>query len=213
MRVKPLLIGTACLLLMAPAALAACDFYMGYTFFRVPSSSVALGGGMNIQPGSDGEDTYLIPSVDVSIRLGERAVVRPGVGLCTSTGDESDSEVTLGGGFGIHLWTNDEGNFSLNLQGAIAHASGDDWSEQTMPFFAAGQYQASETAAVFFGAGFQVGRSSYGDEDAETDSDPMAFGGATFDVSRAAVSAGIQLKKGDSDTDYALVFGLNVPVG
>lgn len=83
---------TAAAWLCAPAAASACDSYLGYLFTPTGASGIGIGAGIQVQPGSDGEPTYLIPSVDVAIPIGQVATVKPMVGYCTLTGGDEGLE-------------------------------------------------------------------------------------------------------------------------
>ena len=198
-----------------PAAASACDFYLAYTFLGAQNASFAIGGRLNIQPGSDGGDTFTIANADVAIPLGERGVVLPAVGIC-SGGDET--ELTAGGGVGVNLFNSSDGLWSVNVQSHLAWASFEGGSEITAPVIAAASYAVNESASIFAGAGLQIGRVSFdsdfsGLDGSETDSDPVGFAGVSFGSESVGFSAGVQIKKGDEDTDYALVGGLRIPIG
>jgi hypothetical protein len=142
----------------------------------IPTGTAAVGAGLIIQPGSDGGDTFTIASGDVAFALGERAVVRPAVGICSGGGE---SELTFGIGLGVNLWNNPDGTMAVNLQSHLAYASGEGWSETTVPVMAATSFSAGESAAIVVGAGLQIGRVSIDISefsDSSTDTDPVAFG-------------------------------------
>ena len=50
--------------------------------------------------------------------------------------------------------------------------------------FLAGEYQASERAALFLGAGAQIARFSF-DGGSQSDADPVAFGGVTLTLQKS----------------------------
>ena len=194
-----------------PTIASACDMKIGFLFMGIPSSSWSVGGGLNVQPGSDGDDTYWAANVDAAVALGERAVVIPGIGYCTRTGDDAEGEIVFGGGLGFNLWNNADGTVMVNLQGAVTHVSEGDYSAQSIPVSAAAMFEAGESASVFAGGGLQFFRDSF-DGDSESDNDPFVYGGVAFGSS-VAIQVGGSLRFGEHANDFAFNIGASIPMG
>jgi len=197
----------------APLAAAhACDLYVQYTFHQM-QRGVGFGAGLQFQPGTP---SGVIVSGDLPIGLGNRAVVKPALGYCRigadGPGGQSSSHAVFGSALGLRLWNNAAGTVAINGQTGVSYVSyGQSESDLTVPVFLAAEFKASERAAVFAGAGAQVSRFSF-DGDSESDADPLAFGGVTLTLQKVALVGSIGLKKGETDTDVAVNFGLRIPV-
>lgn len=209
-RAVVLLTGAACIL--GPASASACDLYFNSVFLRQPVGRLAIGAGAQIQTG---DPTTTIFSGDLSIKLGQKAVVRPGVGLCRQGGGpgfQSSSALTIGSGLGVRLWNSPNGGVAINGQAGFAYVSSDGATDLTFPIGAAADFKASDQVSVFAGAALKFSRFSY-TGGSQTDSDPVLYGGVTINLKRADLTAGITLQNGDTDTATAINVGLRVPVG
>lgn len=221
MRWKAIWLTTVAVFALGPSAASACDTYLAYTFKRISGSSWDLGGGLQIQPGENSEPTFLIPSVDLSFSLGESVTIRPAVGLCTTAGGnqvlsptlEDNTHVLFGAGFAWNVWNAPAGNLGVNLQAAVTHVVMVGATAQSIPLTVAGEFRASDTAALFAGAGVQIGRVSPDGGSSSTDSDPVGFLGTTLDGGALDFSVAIQVKRGDADTDIAVNAAFTVPMG
>jgi hypothetical protein len=183
-----------------------------YSFMGRQRSAFTVGAGLNLQPGRNGGDTYVTPSADLGIRLGQRAVLRPAIGFCTG-GDETN--LTIGGAGSVNVWSNPAGRIAVDLQTHVARASGDGWSETAIPIVAAGSLNAGNAAAFFAGAGLVVGRSSYsmpGFSRSDTDTNPVGFAGVRLAAGNIDVSGALQLISTDHDTNTGIVIGGRVPI-
>lgn len=204
--------------LAVPSAVAACDTYLGYLPWARPSAKAAIGAGIHVQPGEDGEPTYWIPNVEGTLAAGEKLIVKGALGYCTSTGGpsgfESDSEITFGGGGAFQVLQN--ANVVLNVQAALTAYSFEGGSEQIIPITANAVFGSG--VASFFGmAGFQWSRASIdspGFSDSFTDTDPVLGGGVMFNN----FTVGAMLKFGEdgtggTSTDFSLngSFQLDLP--
>jgi hypothetical protein len=203
----------AVMALVFPSVAAACDSSLGYFLMR-STMQRSVGVGIQIQPGSDGEDTYLIPTVDVGFPLGAgRGVVKPMIGLCTGDG----TEIVFGGGGGFQLWANPAGRFTLDGQVALTAYSFEGGSEQVVPISVMGRLNSSSgNASLVFGAGLQVARYSFeaaGFSESGSDSDPFLSIGGLFGGGAARLQGGLLIRKGDSDTDLAVNLGAAIPWG
>jgi hypothetical protein len=192
-----------------PTAVSACDFYNAYNFVRMPTTKLTLGAGINIQPG---DYTYVIPSVDLAFRVGEKGRVGPALGVCRG---EGETEITFGGAGAFQVFSQPDNRLSINVQTHLAHASGDGWSETTVPVLGVASFASGERAALFAGAGLQIGHASVkvrGFSTSATDTDPVLLGGVRLPSGNLDLSGALQLKIGDSDTDIALTFAAQIPL-
>jgi hypothetical protein len=213
---KGFLVAVAAVVTLAcPSVASACDSYMGYFAMRfIRQRAKALGAGVQIQPGSDGDNTYFIPTVDVGFPLGEgRGVVKPMIGVCTGDG----TEIVFGGGGAFQLWGNPAGNFTVDGQVAVTAYSFEGGSEQVIPISLMGRLDSSSgSASLVFGAGFQVARYSVdspGFSESGSDSDPFASIAGLFGSGAVRFQGGLLIKKGDTDTDFAINLGTAIPWG
>jgi hypothetical protein len=215
MRVKVLSIVVAAAWLFVPTIASACDMKIGYLFMNMPTAPWTIGGGAQIQPGSDGDDTYWIANVDATFALGERAIVQPAVGYCTTTGDDDFGELVYGGAFGFHLFDNSDGTMAVNLQAAVTHVSYEGESEQSIPISAQALFEASESASLFGGAGLRGGRNSFPGSD--MDWDPFVDAGVHFGGNIQIQVGALLLFGDDSDggtsTDFGINLSASVPMG
>jgi hypothetical protein len=104
-----LLTGALCLAVATPAY--ACNFYFASTFMKVPAKP-SFGIGVN---GELGDATIWGISGDVAMRLGDQAVVQPGIGICTG---EGETNPYFGAGVAYRLANN--ANMAVNLQSGSA---------------------------------------------------------------------------------------------
>ena len=219
MKWKAMLLTGAAMVLIGPAAASACDTYLAYTFKRITGSPLDLGGGLQIQPAEGGGPTFIIPSVDLSFGLGDKAVLRPAIGLCTTAGGtqgafgQSDTDVVFGGAIAWNVWNAPGGNLGVNLQTAVTHASRTGGSQQTIPITAAGEFRASDEAALFLGGGIQIGRTNVEGSPSSTASGPVGFAGTTLNGGALDFTVAIQVMRIEQDTDIAINAAFTVPIG
>ncbi len=198
--------------IMGSTSALACDLYFNSVFLSQPAGRLAIGAGAQIQTGSPSTTIF---SGDVSIKLGPKAVLRPGLGLCHQGGGvgfQSSNTLTFGSGLGVRLWNSSNGGVAINGQTGFAYASSDGASSLTFPIGAAAEFKASDQAFVFVGAALQFSRFSY-TGGSQTESDPVLYGGVTVKLKRADLTAGLSLRNGDPDAATAINVGIRVPVG
>jgi hypothetical protein len=201
--------------LLGPSAAwaqAQCDSAYGYLFMPT-GQSFAVSGAFQLQPASNGSATFLIPSLDVSIPLGSRAVLKPMVGFCTPT-EEGDSEVVFGGGGAVNFWNNSAETFALNLQGVATAYTFEGGSDVVIPLSVLGKWDASASGALVFGGGIQIDRFKFsGLERSNTTSDLFGTVGGMFTRGPAGFQAGLLVMDRALDTEIAvnaaLTFGFN----
>jgi hypothetical protein len=196
MRMKtPLLAGALCLAYATPAF--ACNFYFSSTYLRIPARpSFGVGGLAQFS-----DPMVFGVAGDVAMKLGEKVVVRPGIGLCSyDVGDERQNEPFFGGDIGISIARN--ATMSLNLQSGISYRSSDFGDVMMVPIGAAASFASS--SAMSFYAGASLWWRDIDIEGAESQTDPVLFGG----LQGGSWTLGGQLFMGD-DTEFAVVGGFS----
>ena len=202
MRIRmPLLAGALCLAAATPAY--ACNFYFASTFMRVPAKP-SFGGGVN---GVLSDPALWMYNVDVAMRLGDNAVVQPGIGMCSGGGDTNPF---FGAGVGYRLTNND--NMSLNLQSGISYLTADGGNIMTVPIGAALSFKASPTMSWYAGGSMWWMQLDPDVGDSESESDPVLFGGVQIASGAMAWTLGAQLLMGD-ETEFGIVLGANMNQG
>jgi len=205
MRMKmPLLAGAFCLAAATPAY--ACNFYFASTYMKVPAKP-SFGVGVN---GELGDATFWGISGDVAMKLGDKAVVQPAIGICTG---EGSSDPFFGAGFAYRLSSN--ANMSVNLQTGISYLTYDGGNEMTIPIGAALSFKSNNNMSWFAGGSLWYTSFSY-DVDIpgvdNSDTSPVLFGGAQIASGSLAWTIGGQLLLGD-DTEFGIVLGANMNQG
>jgi len=190
-----------------PATASACDLYLAYTYLGVPTGSLAVGGGLVASPMSGDTDTFLMPSVDLGIRLGDRAVVRPALGLCNGP---DDNEIILGAGGSFNIWRDASSGSALNVQAHLARTSTDGFTTMSIPIVGSGIYPLTDSASIFGTLGVQMLRWSY-ESLSNSDTNLVAATGVRFSTGSTDISAGINIVNTDDDTDLGLIAGVSIP--
>lgn len=200
MRMKmPLMAGALCLAVATPAY--ACNFYFASTYMRIPAKP-SFGVGVN---GELGDATFWGISGDVAMKLGEKAVVQPGIGICTG---EGSTDPYFGAGFAYRLSSNDK--MSVNLQTGISYLTYDGGNEMTIPLGAAFAFKGSGNMSWYAGGSLWWSSFSYDVGDvSDSDTSPVLFGGAQIASGAMAWTIGGQLLMGD-DTEFGIVVGANM---
>jgi hypothetical protein len=199
----PLLAGALCLVSAAPAY--ACSFYFSSTYLRIPARP-SFGVGAVAQ---FSDPMVLGVAGDLAMKLGEKAVVRPGIGLCSyEVGDERQNELFFGGDLGVNVVRS--ANMSLNLQTGISYRSSDFGDVMLVPIGAAATFASS--SAISFYAGGSLWWTDVDVEGAESQTDPVLFGGLQGGSGSMAWTLGAQLYMGD-DTEFGLVAGISMNQG
>ena len=201
MRMKmPLLAGVLCLAAATPAY--ACGFWFTSAYMPIPARP-SFGIGVN---GALSDPAYWGISGDLAMKLGEKAVVRPAIGVCTGNGE---TDPFFGAGVAFNL--TQSASMSLNLQSGIAYESFDGGSEMTIPIGAAASFKGSGSMGFYAGASLWWRQVEFQDQTA-SDSDPVLFGGIMANAGSMAWTLGGQLFMGD-DTEFGIVAGLSMNKG
>ena len=195
----PLLAGALCLAYSVPAH-AACMFYSTATYLDIPAGGVTWGLGAALVF-SDPSGTAF--SGDASMRLGDKAVVRPGIGLC-SRGGESDP--FFGADVGFRLTQSPTMNF--NLQSGITYQSLEGGSVMSIPIGAAASFAGSGTMGFYAGGSLVWQQFEFDGGGSTSDTNPMLFGGIGSRSGSMGWKLGGQLLLGD-DTEFGVVAGIS----
>ena len=191
-------------LLLAIATPAhACNFYFASTFMKVPARP-SFGVGVN---GELGDATFWGISGDVAMKLGEQAVVQPGIGICTG---EGSSDPFFGAGFAYRLSNNT--NMAVNLQSGISYSSFDGGNAMTVPIGAAIQLKGAGSMSWYAGGSLWWTSIDVDGVGSSSDTSPVLFGGAQIASGAMAWTLGGQLLLGD-DTEFGIVLGANMNQG
>ena len=203
MRMKtPLLAGALCLAVAMPAY--ACNFYFTPTFMKIPAKP-SFGVGVN---GQLGDATFWGISGDVAMKLGEKAVVQPGIGICTG---EGETNPYFGAGVAYRLSNN--ANMAVNLQSGISYETFDGGNAMTIPIGAALSFKGSDTMSWYAGGSLywmSVDIDGFG---SSSDTNPVFFGGLSLASGPLAWTFGGQVLVGDNDTQFGIVLGANMNKG
>lgn len=207
MRMKmPLMAGVLCLASATPAY--ACTFFFTSAYMPIPARPSF---GVGVLADFADPATYGV-SVDVGMKLGERIVVRPAIGLCSyeSFSDERQSDPYFGAGVAVNLMQNE--SMSLNLQSGISYAALDGGDITTVPIGAAALFRGTGPMSFYAGASlwWQQFEPDIGESVSETD--PVLFGGLMGSAGSLSWTLGGQIYIGD-ETDFGLVVGLSMNPG
>jgi hypothetical protein len=201
MRMKtPLIAGALCLVSAVPAH--ACYLYT-FTMFNTVPDVITWGAGTSIQLG---DYTYFSPTATVAMKLGDKAVVQPGIGICSGEGSTDPFF-----GASVALQVSQNANMTVNIQSGIEYLTYDGGNEMTIPIGAAAQFGSN--AMKFYAGGSLLWTSysfdsEFGDVSG-SDSDPVLFGGIMGASGSLGWTLGGGMKLGD-DTDFAIVVGINM---
>ena len=202
MRMKtPLLAGALCLAVATPAY--ACNFYFASTFMKIPAKP-SFGAGVN---GELSDPAFWGISADVAMKLGEKAVVQPAVGICTGDGE---TDPFFGAGVAYRLANN--ANMSVNLQSGISYLSFDGGNEMVIPVGAAFSFKRSETMSLFAGGSVWIQSVDVDGVGSASDNTTVLFGGLQIASGPMAWSLGGEIALGD-DTEFGIVVGANMNKG
>jgi hypothetical protein len=196
----PFLAGALCVAYAVPAG--ACTFYSTATFLDIPAGGVVwgLGAAFTFDP------TFTAVSGDAAMRLGDKAVVRPAIGLCSGGGE---SDPFFGADVGFRL--SQSSTMSLNLQSGISYRSLDGGSVTTVPIGAAANFAGTGTMG-FYAGGSLVWQSFESDGGGSaSDTNPMLFGGIGSRSGSMGWKLGGELLLGD-DTRFGVVAGVSLGV-
>jgi hypothetical protein len=174
---------------------------------------MTVGVGITASPLNGDGGTYLVPSVDLGIPIGARAVIHPVIAYCT--GDDDFSEIVFGGGGAFNAWNSTDGRVHLNVQAHAARTSFEGGSEMSIPIMASVLYNLNEGTNLFGSAGVAMYRYSYdgvGDISG-SDTNPAAAGGVQFSAGNLHISAGLQIVSGEGDSSIGAFGGVRIPIG
>ena len=191
----PLLAGALSLAIASPAS--ACNWWFAASYMPIPTK-ISFGVGAS---GEMSDPSFWGISGDVAMKLGDKAVVRPAVGMCMGN-DETDPY--FGAGVAFNLSSN--ANMSINLQSGISYLPFDGGSEMTIPIGAAASFKGSDKMSWYAGASLWWTQFEVDDFDSVSDSDPVLFGGVNLKSGAIAWTLGGQLFMGD-DTEFGIVVG------
>lgn len=197
MRMKiPLLAGAVSLAYAVPAG--ACTIYQNATYLAIPAS-ITWGAGVS---SVFSDPTATAVTGDVAMRLGERAVVRPFVGVCSY----GDTDPVFGGAFGLQV--TQSASMMLNLQSGISYSSFDGGSEMSVPIGAAASFAGSGPMGFYAGGSLVWTSIDVDGVGSDSDTNPMLFGGVSSRSGSLGWTLGGQLLLGD-DTEFGVVAGLS----
>ena len=199
MRMKlPLLAGALCLAIATPAH--ACNWYFASSFMRLPAKPT-FGVGVS---GELGDPAFWGISGDVAMKLGDKAVVQPAVGICTGDGE---TDPIFGAGVAYLLTQNP--NMAVNIQSGLTYLSFDGGSEMVVPIGLAANFKRSATMSLYAGASMwwqSVDVDGFG---SASSTDPVIFGGLQLASGPMAWTLGGQLFMGD-ETEFGIILGANM---
>jgi hypothetical protein len=203
-RTAPVLFAAAAVLLGAQSALA-CELYTDHVFMSMPTDGWALGVGGELDhvKGSNGFEV----GADVSIKLGSKAVIRPGVGLCRFAGS---SKPVFGGGVGLNLWNSTDGKIMLNGQSGLSFSRKSGVTDIHVPVLGVLHYASSETLGLFGGAGIEYERSSTS-LGSGSDTNPLLSGGFIAGLGSMDFIGAVAFTLG-SVTETSVSAGLSFPM-
>jgi hypothetical protein len=211
MRLKPLAVVGGIVCLIWPGELSACPAPFLYGPLLTPAKMDIM-PGIVIEPQSP---TGTVIGGNVGIKLGSKAVLRPGAALCKVS---SFSAVLFGAGAGLGVWQDAAGKVAIAAVAGLSYYTKEGESDMVIPLGAVADFKTSDKVSLFGGAGIQMERFSFdagpvaGDV-SETDSDPFLQGGAVLKLNTMDLILGLLLKLGEGGTDTALNFGLRIPIG
>ncbi len=186
----------------------ACGFWFNQTFISIPATTT-VGLGLNYWPG---DYTIMVLAGDASIKLGDKFVIRPGVGMCRyDAGGSTESVVMYGAGAAMNVWNDEAGKLSLNIQAGLEMDSYDGGNERNIPIGAALRIKGSETMSWFAGAALNLYNDSFAGQ-SYSSSDPSIYGGAILAMGKTMVTAGAGMYMGD-ESDLFINIGASMALG
>ena len=194
----PIIAGALSLVYAVPAA--ACTFYSTATYLDIPAGGVVWGLGAAF---TFSDPTFTAVSGDASMRLGNNMVVRPGIGLCSGSGE---SDPFFGADVGFQL--TQSSSMRLNLQSGITYRSFEGGSQMNIPIGAAASFAGSGTMGFYAGGSLVWSNVEIDGFDSSSDTNPMLFGGVASRSGSMGWKLGGQLLLGD-DTEFGVVAGVS----
>lgn len=207
MRMKtPLLAGVLSLASAAPAY--ACTFFFTSTYIGIPARPSF---GVGVLAELDDPASFGV-SGDVAMKLGEKMVVRPAIGLCSNEDAFGERQNDPYFGAGVALNLSQSQSMSFNLQSGISYLSFDGGNLLTVPIGAAASFRGSGPVAFYAGASLWWQQVEIDGGGSDSESDPVLFGGLTGNAGTMSWTLGGQLYMGD-ETDFGIVAGLSMNPG
>ena len=199
----PFLAGALCLAVATPAY--ACNFYFASSFMRLPAKP-SFGVGVS---GELGDATFWGISGDVAMKLGEKAVVQPGIGICTGEGETNPYF-----GTGVAYQISNNANMAVNLQSGISYETFDGGNMMIIPIGAAVSFKSGSNMSWYAGGSLWLMTASFdvdvpGVDNSVSDNTPVVFGGVALTSGPMAWTLGTQIALGD-DTEFGIVLGANM---
>jgi hypothetical protein len=192
MRMKlPLLAGALCLAIRN-ASRGLWLVFFASSFMRVPAKPT-FGAGVS---GALSDPAFWGISADVAMKLGDKAVVQPAIGICTGDG-ETDPYF----GAGVAYQVSNNANMALNIQSGISYLSFDGGSEMVVPIGAAVSFKRSATMSIYAGASMWWQSVDVDGFESVSSTDPVLFGGLQLASGPMAWTLGGQLFMGD-ETEF-----------
>ena len=199
MRLKtPLIAGALCVVSAVPAQ--ACFLPYMAMYQAIPASPM-FGAAVAFELG---DYTYFSPTAYYAMRLGNSAVVTPGIGVCSG---EGSTDPFFGSALAFRLTSNE--NMTLNLQTGLSYLPFDGGSEMTIPIGAAARFTSSGPMSFYAGATLLWQNFDVDGFESVSETDPLLFGGVSGTSGSIGWTLGGMLKMGDG-TDFAIVGGINM---
>jgi hypothetical protein len=158
---------------------------------------------------------YMMIAADAAFKLGDKMVLRPGVGSCRYTGDGGGSEIAFGAAAGMQVWKDAAGKVTANIQAGAELLSYDGGSERNIPVGASVAVKSSDKLTLFGGAAINLYNDSYdagGIDYSESSTDPSLYAGAAFTTGKVRITGGLAMFMGD-DSEMAINIGGGMALG
>lgn len=198
------------LALSASSPALACSFGQNHRYISIPSKTAL---GFNIIY-TLGDYPVLLGSANADVKVGDKVVVAPVIGMCRyEEGDFSETVLAYGATVGVNLWNDAAGKLSLNAQAGLEMDSFDGGSERNIPIGAALRIKSSDKMSWYAGGALNMYSIDIDGFGSTSSSDPSLYGGATFAMGNTMLSAGVVMFMNDEDTEFALNVGATLPLG
>jgi hypothetical protein len=188
----------------------ACGLWFNSTYLMIPPNPMVSLGLQNV-------GDYMMIAADAAFKLGDRLVLRPGIGSCRYTGEGGGSEIAFGAAAGMQVWKDAAGKVSANVQVGAELLSYDGGNERNIPIGAAVAMKSSDKVTLFGGAAINLYNDSYdipgGEGGSTSSSDPSLFAGVGFKTGKVQLTGGIAMFMGDGDSEIAINLGGGMALG
>jgi hypothetical protein len=152
-----------------------------------------------------GDYTYFSPTGSLAMKLGERAAVIPGIGICSGEGSTDPFF-----GAAVALRVSQSSNMTINVQSGISYLPFDGGSEMTIPIGAAARFTSSGPISFYAGATLMWSQFSIDGFDSVSETDPLLYGGVMGSSGSIGWTLGGGLKMGEGGSDFAIIVGANL---